>query len=412
MYDLSIIKYCLKDKTSFELVSKYIDVKDLTQELQGIYRTIAVYYSDNDAALSVDDVANFFFATSPKDKDFYIGVFDNLKTIEVATDSVVALAKSLKRASVLRKLAETSYEASEGKKAAVEAVKGLYEQLEALDSHPETQTSEWEFVTDDLHDLIVTTVDTPGLRWRLDSLNRHLGSVRKGDFGFVFARPETGKTTFLASEISCMAEQAKTRGLGPVLHINNEEGHEKVKLRYFQATLGCTLEQLHANEVAAMAQFSKLVGGHILIPKVTSYSRKDVERLCEHVKPGLLIFDQIDKINGFDDDRDDLRLGAIYQWARELAKEYCPTIGICQADGSGEGTKWLTMGNVANAKTSKQAEADFILGIGKLHDTGYEKLRFLHLSKNKLLGDVDTKGDRHARWECLIQPDIARYKDL
>lgn len=412
MYDLSIIKYCLKDKTSFELVSRYIDVKDLTQELQGIYRTIAVYYSDNDAALSVEDVANYFFATSPKDKDFYVGVFDNLKTIEVATDSVVALAKSLKRASVLRKLAETSYEASEGKQAAVEAVKALYGQLEELDSHPDDQISEWEFVTDDLHSLIVTTVDTPGLRWRLDSLNKHLGSIRKGDFGFVFARPETGKTTFLASEISYMAEQAKSAGQGPVLHINNEESHEKVKLRYYQATLGATLEQLYSNEATAYKTFQEKVGGHILIPKVTSYSRKDVERLCEQVKPGLLIFDQIDKINGFDDDRDDLRLGAIYQWARELAKEYCPTIGICQADGSGEGNKWLTMGNVANAKTSKQAEADFILGIGKLHDPGYEKLRFFHLSKNKLLGDSDTTGERHAKWECLIQPEYARYKDL
>src|SRR5574343_336214 len=403
MYDLSIIKSSL-DKNKYNNISKYIDVKDLTQELSGLYRVVELFHSEHEGTLTCDDLANFFFATQPKDKDFYIGFFENLKTIECSDESALALAKSLKRASVLRKLAETSYEASEGKEKPYEAVKALYGQLEELDNISDEQTSEWEIVTDDLHSLIDTTVNTPGLRWRLSSLNHHLGSIRKGDFGFVFARPETGKTTFLASEISFMAEQAKKQGLGPVLHINNEEGHEKVKLRYYQATLGATLEQLHSNETASYKTFQEKVGGYILIPKVTTYHRKDVERLCEQLKPGLLIFDQIDKITGFDNDRDDLKLGAIYQWARELPKEYCPTIGICQADGSGEGVKWLTMGNVANAKTSKQAEADFILGIGAVHDPGYEKLRFFHLSKNKLLGDLDTKGERHARWECLIDP--------
>lgn len=106
-------------------------------------------------------------------------------------------------------------------------------------------------------------------------------------------------------------------------------------------------------------------------------------------------------------------LGAIYQWAREIAKEYCPVIGICQADGTGENVRFLTMANVANAKTSKQAEADWILGIGTIHDTGWESIRFLCLSKNKLLGDDETDPKlRHMKDQCLIKPEIARYEDL
>ncbi len=364
-----------------------------------------------DSDVTIDDLANYFFATQPKDKEFYNSLFENLKTLTVSDESVLALARSVKRASVLRKLAETSYEASEGKKEAVEAIKGLYATLEELDQSA-SGSSEWEFVTDDIDSLLSTTVEKPGLRWRLSSLNKHLGSLRQGDFGFVFARPETGKTTFLTSEGSYMAEQLKQSCQGPLLHLNNEEQNDKVKLRYLQATLGCTMEQLFANKPKAMDLFEQKVGGHILIPKVNSYHKRDVEKICEQYKPGLLIFDQIDKITGFDSDRDDLKLGAIYQWARELSKEYCPVIGVCQADGSGEGVKWLTMGNVANAKTSKQAEADWILGLGKIPDSGYEKLRFLHLSKNKLLGDPDTVGDRHGKWECLIEPEKARYKDL
>jgi hypothetical protein len=108
-----------------------------------------------------------------------------------------------------------------------------------------------------------------------------------------------------------------------------------------------------------------------------------------------------------------LKLGAIYIWARELAKEYCPVIGVCQADGSAEGQKWLTMDNVANAKTSKQAEADWILGIGKTHTDGDEYVRYLNISKNKLLGSEDTIPHmRHGRFETLIKTDIARYNDI
>ena len=303
-----------------------------------------------------------------------------------------------------------AYNASEGDVRALDVVRT---QLAALDKPEEELKDEWEFVTDNLDELLSESYLKPGLRWRLNSLNKALGSLRKGDFGFVFARPETGKTTFLASEGSFMAEQAVQQDLGPILHLNNEEQHDKVKLRYYQATLGASLAQILSNREKADRMFKHQTGGRILIPRLASITAKDVERLAETFKPSLIIYDQIDKIHGFDSDREDLRLGAIYQWARDLSKAYCPSIGVCQADGTGEGQKWLTMANVANAKTSKQAEADWILGIGKVHDNGYEAIRFLHLSKNKLTGDEGSDGSmRHGKWEVLIQPEVGRYKDL
>jgi len=155
------------------------------------------------------------------------------------------------------------------------------------------------------------------------------------------------------------------------------------------------------------------MGDSIRMVDRAQINRFDVERLCKELSPSLVIMDQIDKIHGFDSDREDLRLGYIYQWARELSKTYAPVIAVCQSDGSGEGQRWLTMANVANAKTSKQAEADWILGIGRVNDPGYDEIRYLHLSKNKLLGDKDSNpGLRHDRWEVLIEPRIARYTDL
>jgi hypothetical protein len=144
-----------------------------------------------------------------------------------------------------------------------------------------------------------------------------------------------------------------------------------------------------------------------------SIHRHQVEKLCEKVKPSLIIFDQIDKIKGFQADREDLRLGSIYVWARELAKSYAPVIGICQAGGSGEGKQWLNMDDITNATTSKQAEADWILGIGKVHDPVYDHVRYLNISKNKLAGSNETLEEyRHGKFSVIIKPEIARYSEI
>jgi len=241
-----------------------------------------------------------------------------------------------------------------------------------------------------------------------------LGPLRKGNFGFIFARPETGKTTFVSNEATYFAEQIKERndGAGPVIWFNNEQAGGEVRTRLYQSSLGLTLAELRSNPAKARHMYKQLGGDSIVLYDDANIHRAQVEMLCKEMNPSIVIFDQIDKLKGFEADRDDLHLGAIYIWARELAKVYCPVIGVCQADGTAEGVKYLTMEHVANAKTSKQAEADFILGIGCVHDPVFEFVRYFNISKNKLQGDEDTNPKlRHGRFECLIRPEIGRYEE-
>ena len=373
-----------------------------------MYRTLDAYHKTNEQRINLEvrDLANLFFAGRPRDEEFHKALFDELMVYEPVTSTVVALITSLHRARILRELSIASYEVAERKKP-FETIQSLLDKL----SLPEaTSEPEEALVSDSLEELLNATYRTPGLRWRLNALNRSLGSLRKGDFGFVFARPETGKTTFLASEISYMAEQCS----GPVLWINNEEVSEKVKSRVYQAALNATSEDLLKNTTTLGQKYDEKLKNKILIPKGVVYHKKEIERLCKKYQPSLIIIDVIDKVTGFAADRDDLMLGDIYQWARELAKTYGPVIGICQADGTGENVRWLTMGHVANAKTSKQAEADWILGIGKIVDSGWENVRFLNISKNKLAGDagVTDPNLRHSKHEVLIDALRARYNDF
>jgi hypothetical protein len=200
---------------------------------------------------------------------------------------------------------------------------------------------------------------------------------------------------------------------GPVVWFNNEQVGNEVMLRMYQAYFGVTLESLLGNPKRFKKEFADGVQGKFKLVDNANIDKASVEKICKQLKPSLVIFDQIDKVKGFAADREDLRLGAIYVWARELAKQYCPVIGVCQADGSAENVKWLTMEHVSNAKTSKQAEADWILGIGKIHAEGADYSRYLNISKNKLLGDEDSMADlRHGRFETYIEPTIARYVDV
>ena len=184
-------------------------------------------------------------------------------------------------------------------------------------------------------------------------------------------------------------------------------------LRVIQAYFGIKLEDLYGNIQHYRKLFKEQTGGRFKLYDSTASNKNSVEALCKKHLPALIVFDQIDKIQGFKADREDLLLGAIYQWARDLAKRYAPVIGVTQADGSGEGVRWLTMANVANAKTAKQAEADWILGIGAIPDSGWESVRFFNISKNKLLGDTDSNPEfRHGKLTAIIEPGIARYRDV
>ena len=398
MLELILIKSLLS-LGNFNKYREYIKIKKEDKELTNLYTIL-------DSMMEMYKRDILFPEYSLSVKIHFPDYGDLLSQIEnsmVGQDVLKDAVNQLVERSQAYDLALLSIAVSEGREP-ISKVLDYYSKFEN-----KAQVEDVEFVTDDIEELYNETVHKPGLRWRLHTLNKMLGSLRKGDFGFLFARPETGKTTFLASEVTYMASQTEK----PILWFNNEEQGNKVKVRCYQAALGCDLHKLYVDRPKSYAEYMKRTCGNIKIFDSATANKRQIDAICKEFKPSLIIFDQIDKIKGFDSDREDLRLGAIYIWARELAKTYAPVIGVCQADVTGEGKKWLDMSNVANAKTSKQAEADWILGIGAVHDIGLEYTRYLHLSKNKLSGDEDSDPSmRHGRAEVLIRPEIARYSEF
>lgn len=250
----------------------------------------------------------------------------------------------------------------------------------------------------------------PGLKWRMNALNQSLGDLRQGNLIVVATRPDTGKTTLLASEASFMAPQLPEGK--KVLWVNNEEDGNVVFRRIIQSTLGIDVEELEDDLPKALDKYKAIVGGmdRIMMFNKADVHNRDVDNLLAKYDVGLIIFDQLWKVHGFDEEAGNevVRQTMLFNWAREIAKKTAPVITVHQADGGAEGVKWIDMSRLYGSKTGIQGEADAIVTIGRVPDTG--NTRYLYVPKNKLPKPGNPKL-RNGMFEIEILPDIGRWKE-
>ena len=413
MVEKQIIKLFCEDKIIFTKYYKYVNINYIKinyNELYKLFNMIDLYYEkyNNNNNINITELDIFYNSNyllkDNERKDLESLLKDVYEQDITNMEAIIGLLEEHRRRSLAGQVALMALDVEAGKKSTAELLE-LFNNFE----HQEVEADEITPVDMDLDNLYDTQIATPGLRWRINWLNKSLGSLRKGDFGFIFARPETGKTTFLASEITHMVSQTD----GDILWFNNEEQGTKVGIRVYQATLGLTTQALFADKQANKEQYKSITNNRIkILDFEDSSSKHRIESVLKQYNPALIIFDQIDKIRGFKGDRNDLELKQIYQWAREISKTYAPVIAVSQASGEAEGKLFLTMDMVDGSKTAKQGEADWILGIGKEQDNT-SRSRYFNITKNKLIGDKDTSPDlRHGSTQVLIKPEIARYEDI
>lgn len=414
--DLDLLSL-VSDKDKFQRFKPYIKEHVLSKEAQLIFNTIDGYYKGFPAIKSIDWSAFESYFLVLRNAQIRKELVPNFKTIfeklrtfvsSVATDEVLRHYVTQDYAT---QIADTALKVNEGS-ATIDDIGELVKQHDKELGRAINLAD--LFVSSDVSE-VLTLSSAPGLDWRLEELNISLGPLRKGDFTLVMAYVETGKTTFVADQVSHMATQVKDAR--PIIWVNNEERSNKVMLRVQQAALGRTLKDIQADPKKAAADFDALMGmkNRIMILN-NDAGLNSVDKLVPIIRdsnPALIVFDQLDKVSGFreKDQKDHLRLGRLYQWARELSHEYCPVIAVSQSDASGSTSKYLTMDQLRGSKVDKPGEADAIITIGKDSDPAKPYTRYIHVPKNKLFGGPRTEEkERHGYWEVEIKPDIARYE--
>lgn len=244
-----------------------------------------------------------------------------------------------------------------------------------------------------------------GIKWPLSVLTRCIGGVEPC-LGLVIARPDVGKTSFI---MNCLAYFAlQLRGTNEqLLYCGNEEDVTGLKARMGVSLLNCTTEWAEQNSRKFGEQVAKRNGNCVRFHRGVKNVR-DVETLVKRYKPVVTVLDQLPKffIPGSKLEGPQA-IAKVYEWFRDKAKEYgTMMLGAAQASASGHDKQWLTDMDINASKTDVPGELDFGIGIGMLHENGFEQRRFINIFKNK------QKYGRKGREEVFFDAERCRYKDL
>lgn len=401
----------LRSRERYENYSRFVKKTSLSEEAWNLFAGMGEWLKANPSAMEVDwkaYAAWFVLVRHVKmDKSKLAVHKELLKRLEEYTDveekAMLPLLQGLQKRDFAAQIAEQALRIADGDYTlSFEGIQALLDRADvALGKTLEETKAFGSFELDALD-----SVSSPGLSWRLNALRQSAGDIRQGDFIVFGKRPDSGGTTWTASEATYMAEQMEDDV--EVYWFNNEEQGNKVRRRIVQAATGFTSAQMDDTLPKALEEYMARMGR---IDKIKVYDKpkihiRDVERVLKKGKPGLIVFDQLRKFEGFEQESEVMRLELLFNWAREIAKEYAPVIAVHQAGGDAENVKYITMDMLYGAKTGPQGEADLIITMGRT--VGGGNSRYLYIPKNKLL----TPGDptlRNGRWEITLDADRARF---
>lgn len=234
-----------------------------------------------------------------------------------------------------------------------------------------------------------------GLHWRTPALQQSTRALRPGDFGILAARPDRGKTTIVAQEITHFAPQLIDLYPGekrPIIWLNNEGPGRRIMSRIRQSALGLGMNEIvQLGWEKARELYVEAIGGDedmIRVLDVHGYTSFDIEEIIKRHRPGVVVFDMIDNIrfaggtiNG--GERTDQILESMYQWAREqgVVHEFVG-LATSQISAEGEGVRFPPQTALKDSRTGKQGACDFIITMGV--DNGLPNQRWIGFTKNKI----------------------------
>ena len=355
-----------------------------------VYDTIKETHNKYNHDLSSTDISAVWAVNNASATRTEHEIFqDALAQVESATpvslDVAKDVIKQLWQQEMFREIAQLSLNASEG---SLNAIQKIYDAIDKVKDGIEEEDEFGDPVTDDIFELLATASDDARWQFNIESLSRCVHGIGPSEFGIVFARPETGKSSFAVSLAA--APDGWCQQGAKVLMLGNEESMQRTRLRAIQAWNGWTPEEVRAEPVAALARWSA-IKARFIMKDVQEWDFAKVDRYIKRQAPDIVIIDQLDKVNiegTYNSSHEKLR--EVYRRAREMAKRHeCALLVVSQASNDASGRTRLDFSMMENSKTGKAAEADLIIGIGKhaqTDDSEPDTMRFLNISKNKLSG--------------------------
>jgi replicative DNA helicase len=425
--DLTALRL-LKHRDNYQRLARSVPARAIDQRTSTILSDFGRYFAEHEGVKTIKSApfTLWFKLVHPRLTDEDVQVYANLfKKFDEDVEPAIAtgLMERLVAADSAAKIADTLEKWNEG---------GDFDLLTALAQHQQQLEAGLQRKVRTLQDLtpiediIAAEENEVGFKFRLACLNAAVKPLRDGDFMIWAARPDAGKTTAIASEVTFMAPQVDKLYPGQdrsIIWLCNEGPSRQIVYRTFQAALGATDQEMirlskipdkqYGNKLRA--DYAKALGGRPGVLRVFPIHDKwshEVEDIIKQYKPALVVFDMIDNVKFGGEmanlgTRTDQVLETMYQWARQsIAVRYeCAVIATSQVSAEGEGQQWPPQSALKDSKTGKQGAADVIVMMGKSNEPSLAASRYISTPKNKrkrtgvpscLMAEVIFDGD-HAR---------------
>ena len=410
MLEAQILSALLKKQTwvEYNSVLDWPALKQQAPEINRVFLVVKKWHDTRDNDLGMKELPVWFALQYPgmndKEKANYQAIFEQAARAEVRDDLIASYLQQMRDMQVRKTIALLAIDDKISNEKVIA-------QVGQLSSPAIAEEEEIEFVTTDIDVLVQEATDNVGLFWSLECLNKSIGPIGPGVLGGVIGRKETGKTAFWVSQVANFLPQLKDDEQVAIFF--NEEQGKAVMWRLYSAVCGMSYAEIVNDQKKAKELFYARGGERIKFKDMPFHTEDSIKRVLDALNPAIIVIDSFDKLKGFKADRKDLELGAAYKFGREAAKTYAPVLAISQADAGGFNKKYLTELDMADSKTAKPAELDFLIGIGRTDEAGYEYVRYLNIPVNKLpASQYKDEKDRHGKFQTIIMPELSLYRDV
>lgn len=368
-------------------IARHLVTPDLTEQGRLVWKVIGDYYERDVTAQYVDPALLAVLieteVSNPKHRETLRTVVDNLGQLDVSPENWAQHLVDMRREAVGSRLAASILSGDD-----TPALLDEYASLETA-TFDEEEEEDGLVVGPRLTDLFSANAEDDLIMLAPQSLNARLdGGMLRGHHVILFARPEMGKTTFMANLCSGFLRQNLR-----TLYLGNEEPIKDIIQRVLGRIADKTRHELWADPAGAEAVADEFgYKTNIAFKHMTPGTPREIEEYVIEYKPDVLIVDQLRNLNvkGSKSDGFVQHLEAAAKAVRQIGGRHnCLVISVTQAGDSATGKGILDMSDVADSKTGIPAQADLMIGLGGTYEDVDASRRVLSLPKNKRSGRHD-----------------------
>lgn len=395
-----ILLAAIKDRQVFNRLEELGQYEFLSDSARIIYDTLRTYYEKdaNVRSADLDIIKSSVLRSYPRQQKTFEAIFELLgETEEISPSNVADECLAQAERTLALHLSSALVSGDKNIPELLDRYRNLSESFGKQNSNVDDHSN--EFTAIPVGELFSESESVRKIKLLPNALNERIGGgIEPGDNILIYARPEVGKSLFAINATCGFLAQGYR-----VLYYGNEDPTQRMVRRVVCRLSGMDQNEVRTNPTKAADLATRRGYDKFTFVKGGSNTLDEIRNKLEHIKPDILVIDQLRNIKTKNENRV-LQLEEAAQGARQIANDYSiPVINVTQAGDSAEGKLVLTQGDVDYSNTGIPGAMDLMVGIGANDEYLRRQMRRVTLPKNKLNND-------HSSFDVVVNEQLSKVE--